>query len=284
MTLFYLGTGTPHWLTRTDVPLFISRTRLEKSPGVLRATLPVARGRWAMDSGGFWEVTHRGGFQFTARQYVAEVRRASEEIGGLDWAAQMDHMCEPAAIAKTGLTVRRHQELTVDNFLKLRSIAPDLPFVPSVQGFEVADYDRCADLFEREGIDLAAEPLVGLGSVCRRQATAEIGEIAALMAARGMRLHGFGVKIEGLRRYGQLLTSADSQAWSIAGRYEGNRRRLAGLGPGCLHGSTAKNEANCIKYAMAWRLGAVASIPSALNVTMELGAAGRMPEPREEAA
>lgn len=52
--------------------------------------------------------------------------------------------------------------------------------------------------------------LVGLGSVCRRQSTAEIGIIAGTLHAMGLKLHGFGVKREGLARYGHCLSSSDS--------------------------------------------------------------------------
>jgi len=59
----------------------------------------------------------------------------------------------------------------VDNLICLRDLAPDLPIIPVLQGWTVADYLRCADLYDHRGINLAAEPLVGLGSVCRRPAT-----------------------------------------------------------------------------------------------------------------
>ncbi|MBQ1165928.1 hypothetical protein KBZ21_48900, partial [Streptomyces sp. A73] len=66
--------------------------------------------------------------------------------------------------------------------------------------------------------DLAAEPIVGLGSVCRRQATSEINEIVATLHSHGLRLHGFGVNTQGLSDYGPSLYSADSMAWSVDGR------------------------------------------------------------------
>ena len=52
--------------------------------------------------------------------------------------------------------------------------------------------------YERRGINLTAEPLVGLGSVCRRQATAEVHTLITALRERGItRLHGFGFKIAG---------------------------------------------------------------------------------------
>ncbi|MGH8933286.1 MAG: DUF7221 family queuine tRNA-ribosyltransferase-like protein [Egibacteraceae bacterium] len=52
----------------------------------------------------------------------------------------------------------------------------------------------CADLYERAGVALTTEPLVGVGSVCRRQASAEITGLLTSLAALGLRLRGFGVK------------------------------------------------------------------------------------------
>jgi hypothetical protein len=92
-------------------------------------------------------------------------------------------------------------------------------------------------------VDLAATPLVGLGSVCRRQATREIGVIVTELAGLGLRLHGFGIKRRGLADYADSLASADSMAWSFAAR----RRPPP---PGC---SRHSNCANCPRYALAWR-------------------------------
>jgi len=134
----------------------------------------------------------------------------------------------------------------------LRALAPDLPFVPVVQGWQREDYLACVDLYTAAGVDLAAVPVVGLGSVCRRQATGEAAEIVDALHSVGVgHLHGFGIKILGLRRYGQRLTSADSMAWSIAARYQPPL-------PGCTHVTCA----NCPTFALAWRDAVIASIPA----------------------
>jgi hypothetical protein len=267
VTTFYLGTHRPRWLERTDVPLFISRTVMEKAPGVLRDSLPRARGRWAMDSGGFTQLHEHGRWTLTPEQYLGEVRRARDEIGGLDWAAPMDWMCEPSARAVTGMSTYEHQARTVDNFLHLRSLAPDLPIVPVLQGFEIRDYQICADLYERAGVDLAVEQVVGLGSVCRRQATEEIDLIAAMLHARGIKLHGFGVKIDGLATYAPSLTSADSLAWSYGGR----KTHPCAHGPN-RSGVIPQSEANCINYAMAWREKILATLAAPVQLSLPVGA------------
>lgn len=234
---FYLGTHRPNWLGLTDVPLFVSHRTLHP-----RRTLPTPLGRWALDSGGFTELSMHGRWHTTTADYVEAVRRYHDEMPGLDWAAPQDWMCEPWIVAKTGLSVGEHQRRTTENFLLLREIAPDLPFVPVLQGWEQDDYHRHVDAYTDAGVDLTAEAVVGLGSVCRRQKGAQAARIVRSLADRGIALHGFGFKLTGLRLCGESLASADSMAWSFAAR----------MNPpmdGCAH----KSCNNCIKWALRWR-------------------------------
>lgn len=223
------------------MPLFISHVRLRRYK-----TLPKARTSWALDSGAFSEIAKHGKWTLSPEDYVAAVRRYKDEIGKLDWAAPQDWMCEPYMVEKTGLSVEEHQRRTVASVVQLRKLAPDLPFVPVLQGWSLADYLRCVRMYEAAGIDLAAEPIVGLGSVCRRQSTEEIGVIVGRLAGLGIRLHGFGVKTEGVRLYGEHLASSDSMAWSMQGRYVGQ----------CSHSTRSKppaSESNCMQFALGWR-------------------------------
>ena len=98
------------------------------------------------------------------------------------WAAPQDWMCEPVVLAGgrgpggiqfvgTNLSVREHLRRTVENLVELRSLAPEVPFVPVLQGWTHGDYLDCAELYARAGVDLRAEPVVGVGTMCRRQAT-----------------------------------------------------------------------------------------------------------------
>jgi len=230
---FWLGVPEAHWV-RTDTYVFLSRRRLQR-----RKSLPVASGPWALDSGGFTELSTHGDWQITMGEYVRLVQRYRNEVGNLAWAAPMDWMCEPKVLAKTGLTVEQHQWRTVTNFMALRQYLGAL-VIPVLQGWERDDYLRCVDLYARFGVDLADEPLVGLGTVCRRQDTTEGAHI--VRALDGLKLHGFGIKTTGLLRYGDGLVSADSMAWSY------DARRADPL-PGCTH----VNCANCILYARDWR-------------------------------
>ncbi|HEY3957968.1 MAG TPA: hypothetical protein VGM53_31780 [Streptosporangiaceae bacterium] len=237
--LFYLGAHQPHWLWRAGFPLFVSHRQLARRPRRLRP----ATCRWALDSGGFTELSLHGRWVTPPADYAAAVTRYASQIGGLDFAAPQDWMCEPFMLDRTGLSVGEHVHRTVANYLALRQLAPALPIIPVVQGWRLGDYLACVELYATAGVDLAALPRVGLGSVCRRQSTTEIALIVTELARAGLRLHGFGVKTEGLRLYGHLLASADSMAWSYAAR------RRPAL-PGC---TGHKNCANCLVYATRWR-------------------------------
>lgn len=237
---FYLGTHRPNWLADPrfeGVPLFVSRRTLPKKRLVRSVT------DWALDSGGFTELNMHGGWKTTPKEYVADVRRFRDEIGRMAWAAPQDWMCEPVVIDKTGLSVEEHQRRTVENFLELRALAPDLPFVPVLQGWTMADYWRCEDMYEAAGVRLTDEPTVGVGTVCRRQGTAEAATILQTLGAT-LKIHGFGVKRAGLAQSAHALESADSLAWSF-------RARRSPPLPG--HEARHKNCANCPDWALMWR-------------------------------
>lgn len=246
MTLFYLGTHHPHWLKFVAVPLFVSRRAL-----VRMKTMPRAIGSWALDSGGFTELSLHGRWTLSPAMYVAEARRFRSEIGAFDFAAPQDWMCEPVMLKRTGLTVQDHQRLTIENLLELRELAPDVPWMPVLQGWGVGDYMRHVEAYDRAGVDLAREKIVGVGTVCRRQNTATAAIIMTSLAAEGLALHAFGFKIQGLAVCSAELASADSLAWSYSAR------RNPPL-PG--HDARHKNCANCPEYALLWREQALAAI------------------------
>lgn len=245
--LFLLGTHKARWLSQLQVPLMISRRTL-----AIRQSLPLASAPWALDSGGFTELSLHGRWTVDAMSFSTEVRRYHTEIGQLRWAAIQDWMCEPWIVEKTGLSVREHQLLTIHSYKLLRQLAPDMPWLPVLQGWEFKDYLRHLDKYGEAGFDLRAAPLVGLGSVCRRQDTGMAEELIRELHERGIRLHAFGFKLGGLRRCGAYLTSADSMAWSL------DARRSAPL-PGCSH----KSCANCPHYALRWRERALRAIRGA---------------------
>jgi hypothetical protein len=255
-TSFYLGAHHPNWLASAGVPLFVSRRSL-----VDYRTLPRASAPWALDSGGFTELQMHGRWTVAPETYAADVRRFAAGVGGMVFAAPQDWMCEPIVIAGgtagrvrfagTRLSVLEHQRRTVENFLELRRLAPDVPWMPVLQGWTPGEYFDCLELYADAGVDLRDEPIVGVGSVCRRQNAIRASLILSDLASEGLRLHAFGFKIQGLELAAQYIASADSTAWSL------NARKHPPL-PGHTHSSCA----NCLEYALLWRQGALSAIGS----------------------
>jgi len=158
-------------------------------------------------------------------------------------------MCESEMLSRTGMTIVDHQRLTVENYVLLHKLwgqrsPEECPFIPVLQGYEIEDYERCIEMYGEAGVDLAAVPLVGVGTVCRRQHTEAIGEVvdAILSTDPYMPLHLFGVKTLGLKLYGDKAASVDSLGWSL------NARKNPKL-PECQHASCN----NCMKWALRWR-------------------------------
>lgn len=230
---FYVGAKKAHWLLATDVPLFLTYSLL-----VDRVSLPRARGPWALDPNGFEMLRLNGRYTFAAAKYAADVQRYQREIGGLVFASCMDWMCEEAIrrggqagrlrFVGTGLSVREHQTRTIDSYIELRSLAPEVPWLPVLQGGGTPDYHDMLDEYARRGIDLFAEPRVGVGSICRKQATFTATMLLCDLLDLGLSIHAFGFKTAGvekvvaarahdpasLRRF-----SCDSMSWSACFRF-----------------------------------------------------------------
>lgn len=232
---FWLGTDRANWLETVPFDLFVSHRILAK-----RKTLPGRpQGQWALDSGGFTEINLYGNWKTGVNEYIEATERYMTEIPGMVFASPQDWMCEPSVRKRTGKTTREHQALTVENYLQLQRSG--LPFIPALQGWEHDEYLEHIDLYQTAGIDLRTYPLVGLGSMCRRQGL-EAAEILRDLHDYGINLHGYGYKKSGLRKHNVFLASADSMAWSYAARYQPPL-------PGCPHQCCN----HCLKFATLWR-------------------------------
>ena len=128
------------------------------------------------NSGGFTVLRDFGFWRSPADDYLRAVARYDQEIGGLEWAAPQDWMCEPSIRARTGLSIREHQQRTVENYLHLRELWPQhsdssYPIMPALEGWTVQDYLDCVDLYAAVGVDLIDgefasdndEPVIGVG-------------------------------------------------------------------------------------------------------------------------
>jgi hypothetical protein len=258
--VYYTGVGHPNLLNHSPVPLFLSATTLAayRSRGEDFPVQMTGGAGWAGDSGAYTALTGTNPdhpWHLDPGSFGGLWVRLGEDIGPPDFVAIQDWPCEPAARARTGLSVREYQELTLESYLYLAEQFPMVAWIPVLQGWAPAEYDQHADRYERAGVDLAGCHRVGLGSICRRASDTDIAALVARLATRGLRLHGFGVSINGLRRIGHLLASADSQAWSATARRE--RIHL----PGCEHwsrpdptGQRHRTDCrNCFRYALHYR-------------------------------
>lgn len=109
-----------------------------------------------------------------------------------------------------------------------------------LQGWSLRDYLSHVEQYDQSGHDLRQKPLVGVGTMCRRQRTREAMELLSRLAHEGLRLHGFGMKTGALfPGVTEFLASADSLAWSL-------RARFAQALPGCTHGRCS----NCPRLAL----------------------------------
>jgi hypothetical protein len=200
----------------------------------------------AVDCGGFVATKIWGEYRYNPDQYVEWCSR----VPNLRWAAMPDKCCEQEVAGTEGL-VRERQVWTRERarlFIQTYGPAP-WAWVPTLQGWTVADYLRAADdleplirqlqhfYFERpahlyettdepDPAELAAAERntldfrVGIGTLCARKSTAQIVEIVEALTARlpNVDFHLWGVKLQAIKEWpGGLpasVVSTDSAAWN----------------------------------------------------------------------
>ena len=249
--IFYLGTTEYTWLARKGeaVPYFVNYHTLLNQEKKRKSKFLPAVDHWALDSGGFTELKLYGKWTLSPTEYVRSTRRYVDEIGKLDWAAIQDWMCEDMILRKTGLSVPVHQRRTIESYLDLKAMDPDLPWAPVLQGWLMEHYLDHIEQYAKAGIDLAKEPIVALGTMCKRQDTVRAAWIIRELVAKGLRCHALGAKVVGLAGYYQIIASADSDAWSF-----GARTRHFRFSTECNHkGDRYEDCRNCYNWALAWR-------------------------------
>lgn len=214
--LFYTGLHQPSDAKHFE-RAFISVNRVEKR------LAPIGAGSWIMDSASFTEVSTYGRHRRDVRDYARVIEWWALRPNLVAAVAQ-DYMCEPFIVKKTGLTVQKHQELTVERYLSLLQNVRTLCYImPVLQGYAPEEYVRHIDMYAET---LAHGAYVGVGSVCKRNSDVAAVEAVLVAVKRrrpDLRLHGFGLKTTAFtsRLVRALLYSADSMAWSLAARNQG---------------------------------------------------------------
>jgi hypothetical protein len=212
---FFTGLHQPSDARHFDAA-FISVNRIRNRKGAFAVQ------DWIMDSGAFTEISTHGCYRHDVSEYAAQIRRWKDN-GNLLAAVSQDWMCEPFIVEKTGLTVQRHQELTIERYDALVAENTGVYILPVLQGYAPEDYVRHIRAY---GNRLEPGMWVGVGSVCKRNG--DPAAIAAvLLAVKSERpdllLHGFGLKTTALADplVRSLLYTADSMAWSFHARRNG---------------------------------------------------------------
>lgn len=223
-------------MAEAGVPLFLSYKWCARAR--VQALVP-----WALDSGGYTQVTRLGRYETSAAEYAAGVQRLARDVGSLDFAVVQDWPGLPGALEATGLSLHEHQQRTVESYLELRTLAADVTWAPVLTGTTPADYARHAELHEHAGVQLDALPVVTVGALVGRPAPQQEAVIDGL-GSLGLPLHGLGIKAFTLARTAPLLSSADSHGWSAYGRHE--KRPL------CAPEAAHKDCRNCLAWALLW--------------------------------
>ncbi|UJW32530.1 hypothetical protein L3Q67_01705 [Saccharothrix sp. AJ9571] len=250
MTDVYLGVHRGRWLEQLRVPMCVSLNILHTYASDWERH-PKAFTPWVLDSGAYNEISRFGRWRVDPDLFGSRVTRVLHNVGTPPiFCSPQDMPCEPWSLKASRLTVGMHQYYTTENLLYLRDNFPFIPWIPVLQGWELAHYIEHVVQYRKAGIDLTREPLVGVGSLCRRQRgdTATVVRIIRQLRDIGISIHGFGVSLDVLARRPTDMSSMDSMAWSRTGRW--SNRPL----PGCTHSGPCNN---CRDAAFRWYRRAV---------------------------
>jgi len=249
MKEFYIGVETITNIPYAKEYFMFSITQLMK-----RKTNFDSMGKtWMLDSGGFTMLHKYGKYLMTVEEYLKKV-----DFLKPTYFIIMDWMCEPTCICKTGKTVKKHIELTVQNHINIKDKNyTSSQLVGSIQGWNIEDYLYCIDLLKKYGL---IEERMALGTMCKRQKSSEMIKYITIIRENlpsWVKLHGLGIKI-GFFKYftaTKMLYSADSMAWSYEARFLG--KCLKDKMNNCLINNMkcfrkSKNCANCGVYMRDW--------------------------------
>lgn len=244
--VFYLGTHIVSWLERYPyIPWFVSVNVLKNRKSKINGK------QWILDSGGFTALLKNGEYSMSEQNYLSIIAKHNPNL-----AFCQDWMCEPFILEKTGLTIKEHQERTLESYLSMRKYTKKTR--PVLQGWEPEDYIHHIKMYKRAGVSF--QQLYGIGTICSRNgSTFDIYRIVSAIVKNGCRfVHGFGLKITSLKVPAILcmFVSCDSMAWSYAGRHHK---------PDCGRECANVNCANCIHFALKWRTSLLRSLQGETN-------------------
>lgn len=250
---FYIGVNQYQQLSWVEKHFIYSYqlARRRKHPWMVPDRL-----NWIMDSGSFSELKMNGKYTFTPQEYFNTIEHWQPDIF-----VNMDYMCEPNQLEKTGMTVDQHQLLSLENQIQLKELLEDswmnghVELMGVIQGWTPLDYEDHIQLLKDHDMIM---PYMGIGSVCRRGDTNQILKVIKTVSKQlpNTKLHGFGVKTDILSNPlpHMVLDSVDSQAWCMAGNYGENAEYMKK----CLHHEwkrcpkNTEDCRNCGRFMNTW--------------------------------
>lgn len=168
----------------------------------------------AIDSGGFTAAQKWGKYPWTPQQYTDFIRETARDVT-LDFCAVMDYACEREVNRITYHTNRQRIKATIRNETALKALAPDLPWLPVLQGNTIEE--RSIDINLRAKIGLLPTTFAGIGSICgRTPSQAQQAIRFYTQHLPGVKFHPFGIHIQALDADDVywLIKSWDTYSWN----------------------------------------------------------------------
>lgn len=196
--------------------MVVASAHWDDASGRFRITRPPADhvASMCIDSGGFTAARRWGRYPWTIAQYVEFIRKMSRDVP-LDFCAVMDYACEPGVDRSTYRSNRQRIKATIRNEIACRAAAPDLPWLPVLQGDSLEE--RAFDLALRRRIGLLPTDYAGIGSVCGRGARGAIRTVHFYIDhLPGVAFHCFGMHVQALDDDAvfAVMRSWDSYSWN----------------------------------------------------------------------
>jgi hypothetical protein len=184
----------------------------------------------ALDSAGFVAAVKYRDYPWSIWQYV-QLAAARPWA----WWASMDFCVEPE-IASNAIEKYVRMAATARYYVLCKQEAERAGIsapMPVLQGWTPDDYLKTADMIDLDGI---SRPLIGIGSVCRRQLGGPDGLMSIIdqldrRLPKSLRFHLFGVKSDALDYLDQhpRIASVDSMAWDFSVRVNHRTGRTQAL-------------------------------------------------------
>lgn len=208
-----------------DLPMMLSGGMVWNINGRFSFTVPQCQ-ELLVDSGGFqvsdqWDLTYP--------YQPSELFDWAESIGA-DYVALPDYACEPELHQSS---VRKRVCLTVQKHVKAKEAYEDGDYsftpLPVLQGYEPFHYRQCIQKFREAGL---IEDYMAVGTVCKREDLATIGEVLDTIEAElpDVHLHMFGMTLKAWKDTGLWgrFRSGDTAAWNWGGGSITEKKKLLG--------------------------------------------------------